>query len=186
MLDSATSAEGRKICLANGTWWRSSSNGMEWTDYSACVDIQGFRYLYYTGVTGNVISLVCLIPACVIFLYFKQLLKQHRIRIHLNLMMTFVLTNASWLWWEDRVFRDRLENSHEETAFMHSDSVRRHDQTVLHEVITNGTVKKRRSENSGILQKHLCLIPSLNCILSRCTFIRPICRDEAISSFCQV
>ena len=59
----------------------------------------------------------------IITLYSRQLLKQHRIRIHVNLFLTFILTNASWLWWDYRVFRDRLESS-QDSAFMHSDSVR--------------------------------------------------------------
>ncbi|GFO49758.1 calcitonin gene-related peptide type 1 receptor-like [Plakobranchus ocellatus] len=116
-----TTAVGTKACMANGSWWRSSVNGKEWTDYSLCVNIDGYRALYYAGVSLNVVSLVCLLPACFIFLSFKQLLKQHRIRIHLNLFLSFILTNGSWLCWDTMVYRDRLENMQDDTAFMYTE-----------------------------------------------------------------
>ncbi|KAI8777332.1 calcitonin receptor, partial [Biomphalaria glabrata] len=47
-----------------------------------------------------------------------QLRKQHRIHIHLNLFVSFTLTNCVWLTWDHLIFKDRLENPRE-VAIMH-------------------------------------------------------------------
>nr|KAG5707631.1 hypothetical protein BaRGS_031013 [Batillaria attramentaria] len=82
----------------------------------------GFHVLYVAGVVCNAISLLFLIPACGIFLYYRSLRKQHRIRIHLNLFLSFLLTNGSLLLWEILVYRDRLLNAASDTN-MHKDSL---------------------------------------------------------------
>ncbi|CAG5136878.1 unnamed protein product, partial [Candidula unifasciata] len=100
-----------KRCTENGTWATHPVNGNEWTDYSLCVSLKGYRILYYVCVVCHAISLMCLIPTCIIFIAFRQLRKQHRIRIHINLCVSFILTSSAWLGWDHLIYRDRLENS---------------------------------------------------------------------------
>ncbi|XP_059160087.1 calcitonin gene-related peptide type 1 receptor-like [Physella acuta] len=102
-----------KTCTENGTWWREPGDGQEWTDYTNCVSLERYRILYLAGVSCNICSIVCLLPGCAIFLTFRQLRNQHRIRIHLNLFVSFTLTNAVSICWDHVIFRDRLENSRE-------------------------------------------------------------------------
>ncbi|KAK7110000.1 hypothetical protein V1264_013941 [Littorina saxatilis] len=64
-------ARAYKRCTENGTWWRTEETGQEWTDYTSCVQMETFRILYYVAVTSNAISLLLLVPACVIFLCFQ-------------------------------------------------------------------------------------------------------------------
>ncbi|GFR63387.1 calcitonin gene-related peptide type 1 receptor-like [Elysia marginata] len=52
----------------------------------------------------------------------RQLRRQHRIQIHVNLLLSLVLTNIVWILWESLVYKDRMENTTENTI-MHQDTV---------------------------------------------------------------
>ncbi|XP_046585307.1 calcitonin gene-related peptide type 1 receptor-like [Haliotis rubra] len=99
-----------KQCTVNGTWWRENLTNQEWTDYTTCVHLQGFKTLYYVGVSCNIFSLALLLPACVVFVLYRQLRTQHRIQIHLNLFLSCVMTNVLMVLWEHLVYNDRIEN----------------------------------------------------------------------------
>ncbi|XP_048247585.1 calcitonin receptor-like [Haliotis rufescens] len=60
-----------KHCTLNGTWWRENVTNQEWTDYTTCVHLQGFKTLYYVGVSCNILSLALLLPACVVFVLYR-------------------------------------------------------------------------------------------------------------------
>ncbi|CAL1533695.1 unnamed protein product [Lymnaea stagnalis] len=102
-----------KQCTQNATWWQSQTSGLEWTDYMSCASLERYRILYYVSITSNILSLLCLFPASYIFIKYTQLRRQHRVRIHINLFLSFILTNCSWLAWDHVIYKDRLENSSE-------------------------------------------------------------------------
>ncbi|XP_041366813.1 uncharacterized protein LOC121381547 [Gigantopelta aegis] len=52
----------------------------------------------------------------------RQLRKQHRIQIHLNLFLSFIIANVAMVMWENIVYKDRLENA-DEHALMYKDTV---------------------------------------------------------------
>ncbi|XP_059159933.1 calcitonin gene-related peptide type 1 receptor-like [Physella acuta] len=111
-----------KTCLPNGTWYRLPGTVHEWTDYSQCTNFERFQDFLVASVAGNVITLTLLLPACFIFLYFKQLRQQHRIRLHVCLMVSSGLSSAFTLLWELVVFQDRIVN-HNESSIMKGNSV---------------------------------------------------------------
>ncbi|XP_076461694.1 calcitonin gene-related peptide type 1 receptor-like [Babylonia areolata] len=119
---SHASERGYRMCTENGTWWTNPTSGHEWTDYTACVPMQDFHVLYVLGTVCNSLSILLLLPACIIFLAYRALRKQHRIRIHGNLFLSFLLTNTSLLVWEHVVHRDRLLNEAHHSN-MHQNSV---------------------------------------------------------------
>ncbi|KAH9510315.1 hypothetical protein Btru_042745, partial [Bulinus truncatus] len=116
--EKTTDGVATKHCMENGIWRRKGPMELEWTDYTKCVNIEVYYLQYYIGMSCSVGSLVCLVPACVIFLSIKQLRKQHRIHIHLNLFASFALTNCVWLTWDHLIYKDRLENPRD-AAIMH-------------------------------------------------------------------
>ncbi|ESP04240.1 hypothetical protein LOTGIDRAFT_170937 [Lottia gigantea] len=118
------SAMGRaeKICDGNGSWFREPENGLEWTDYTKCVNLEGYKLLYNVVIICNVISLLLLLPGCLIFIGFRHLRQQHRVRIHLNLFISFLLRNIVYILWDNLVYNDRLENRAAET-FMHQNTI---------------------------------------------------------------
>ncbi|KAK3108988.1 hypothetical protein FSP39_020331 [Pinctada imbricata] len=59
-------------CTENGTWFIHPETGNEWTNYSTCVDMGDQMTLLYVGLACNVLSLILLIPSCVIFLAFRH------------------------------------------------------------------------------------------------------------------
>ncbi|KAL8562736.1 hypothetical protein ACOMHN_022612 [Nucella lapillus] len=111
-----------KQCTENGTWWQTTENKQEWTDYTACVQMESFRTLYYVGVTCNVVSLLLLVPACVIFLSYHKLREQQRIKLHVHLFVSFIVTSVVLLLWENLVYSDRLHKPAQHTL-MYKDTV---------------------------------------------------------------
>ncbi|KAL8562725.1 hypothetical protein ACOMHN_022601 [Nucella lapillus] len=60
-----------KRCQHNGSWYVSPDSNQEWTDYTGCIVLDHFWALFWVGVCCNVISLMLLLPACFIFMYFR-------------------------------------------------------------------------------------------------------------------
>ncbi|GFO49760.1 calcitonin gene-related peptide type 1 receptor-like [Plakobranchus ocellatus] len=113
---------GSKFCTPNGTWYTDDIKGQEWSDYTSCIPLQKYRQLFYVAVICHALSVVLTVPALGILLAFRQLRRQHRIQIHVNLLFSLLMTSVVWIVWEDLVYRDRLENT-DENAFMHQDAV---------------------------------------------------------------
>lgn len=78
-----THANALKDCTENGTWYVDPVSNLTWTDYTACIPIQDPRVLVYVSLACNILSLLLLVPSCAIFLAFKQLRSQHRIKLHI-------------------------------------------------------------------------------------------------------
>lgn len=110
-----------KDCTENGTWWRDPGTGSEWTNYSTCIVKQNYQTVVYVALACNILSLVLLIPACGIFLYIRQLRKQNRIKLHLCLFLSFIITSLITILWDFLVYLNRLENEKENTL-MHQNS----------------------------------------------------------------
>ncbi|XP_064613927.1 calcitonin gene-related peptide type 1 receptor-like isoform X2 [Liolophura sinensis] len=119
--DSTESAS--KDCTINGTWWKHPIQGHGWTNYTACVAgrLDTFRTVLFIGIAFHILSVLLLLPAIGIFLSFRQLYSQQRIKIHLNLFASFVLTGLVLLVWDIVVHLDRLEKSTEQTL-MHKNT----------------------------------------------------------------
>ncbi|XP_050418451.1 calcitonin receptor [Patella vulgata] len=102
-------ADATKTCTSNGTWYANPLTRTEWTNYTGCVKIDNFKILFQVGLICNIISIIFLVPACVIFLYYRQLRMQQRIKLHICLFSSFALTCAIMILWDVLVFNDRLE-----------------------------------------------------------------------------
>ncbi|XP_076461194.1 calcitonin gene-related peptide type 1 receptor-like isoform X2 [Babylonia areolata] len=118
----STDAWAHKRCQENGTWYVSPESQQEWTDYTGCIVLDHFWALFWVGVTCNVISLVLLLPACFIFMYFRSLRSQHRIKLHMCLFLSYVLTNVLMILWEVIVVKDRLQTARA-ASVLHVNSV---------------------------------------------------------------
>ncbi|XP_052090886.1 calcitonin gene-related peptide type 1 receptor-like [Mytilus californianus] len=99
-----------KKCTKNGTWWRDPVSNREWTDYTPCLNLRIYKSMVYVGVTCCSISLILLIPASLTFLCLRQLRTQNRIRLHLCLFLSFIVTCVTTLMWDIFIYNDRLDN----------------------------------------------------------------------------
>lgn len=117
------SAEARayKDCTENGTWWKDPTTNSEWTNYSTCIATQDYKTVVYVALACNILSLVLLIPACGIFLYIRQLRTQKRIKLHLCLFLSFIITSLITILWDFLVYMNRLENEKDNTL-MHKNT----------------------------------------------------------------
>ncbi|GAB1597487.1 calcitonin gene-related peptide type 1 receptor isoform X2 [Argonauta hians] len=104
-----------KDCTANGTWWKNPATNMEWTNYSTCIQLKKHRVIVFVSVSTNLISVILLIPACFIFLYFRLLRMQHRIRLHVCLIVSFIFTAIFQILWTLLVHHDQFQNAPENT-----------------------------------------------------------------------
>ncbi|KAH9405502.1 hypothetical protein TYRP_001354 [Tyrophagus putrescentiae] len=79
-----------KKCNESGQWFQNKEH-KEWSNYTMCArdDIYA-RRIEYSLVT-NIISMCALIPALIIFTYYKQLSSMSRIRLHKHLFTSLLL-----------------------------------------------------------------------------------------------
>ncbi|XP_033762872.1 calcitonin gene-related peptide type 1 receptor-like isoform X1 [Pecten maximus] len=108
-------AQAYKDCTENGTWF-SLTNAMsgqtfEWTNYSTCLDIEDQQQLVYVGLTCSLISIILLVPSCIVFLAFRQLRVQQRIRLHVCLFLSFTVSAVLTILWDFLVVYDRVEKA---------------------------------------------------------------------------
>ncbi|CAG5127572.1 unnamed protein product, partial [Candidula unifasciata] len=68
-----------------------------------------FQRVHKVSIACNIITMFLLIPACIIFLYYRPLRQQHRIRLHICLMISSFITSASMLIWDVIIFKDIME-----------------------------------------------------------------------------
>ncbi|XP_052251958.1 calcitonin gene-related peptide type 1 receptor-like isoform X2 [Dreissena polymorpha] len=97
-----------KSCLSNGTWYKKT--GQEWSDYTPCLSYEESKVTLYISLGCRVGSLICLIPSLAIFISYKSLRRQHRIRLHINFFTSFVCSNTINVLWDVLVTHDRLTN----------------------------------------------------------------------------
>ncbi|KAG8178865.1 hypothetical protein JTE90_018560 [Oedothorax gibbosus] len=98
-----------KECSPNGTWYMNEFN-KEWTNYTKCGRLEEHRrYLYFHIITYS-ISIVCLVPALIIFSMYKQL-QVHRISMHKNLFLSLFLNGVAVVLFKAIVIVDELDKS---------------------------------------------------------------------------
>ncbi|ELU14839.1 hypothetical protein CAPTEDRAFT_128185 [Capitella teleta] len=97
-----------KYCTPNGTWYEDPHTAKEWTNYTTCLNLMDFKLSTDISMACNSASLLALIPAISIFLYFGGLRKQARIQLHVQLFLSFVLYALVNLLWDVLVVRDRM------------------------------------------------------------------------------
>lgn len=113
-LDHASEHENAyKVCWPNGTWFVHPLSGRQWTNYSTCVHskVKGQMMLIYLGLGCNLLSLSLLIPSCIIFLAFRQLRDQQRVRLHICFFSSFIATSIIAILWDFIVVSDRMNNA---------------------------------------------------------------------------
>ncbi|XP_014777886.2 calcitonin receptor [Octopus bimaculoides] len=99
-----------KYCEANGTWWMFPKTDQEWSNYSTCIQLQKRWTTLCLGISSSVISILLLIPATLVFLYFRPLRIQQRIRIHICLFLSLILTAFSHFLWDILIFYNQFRN----------------------------------------------------------------------------
>ncbi|XP_060086147.1 calcitonin gene-related peptide type 1 receptor-like [Ylistrum balloti] len=102
--------QAEKICLPNATWLMKT--GMYWTDYTSCSNYKDLKTSLYLGMGCSIFSVIVLVPAIYIFVRYKALRKQHRIRLHINFFLALLLKEVMTILWDMLVTYDRL--SHED------------------------------------------------------------------------
>ncbi|KAH3891605.1 hypothetical protein DPMN_015709 [Dreissena polymorpha] len=99
-----------KKCTENRTWQLHPSSKKEWTDYSKCVNLKDVKGVVYASVAANAFSLILLLPSTIVFLLFRQLRSQQRIKLHVCVFSSFMVTSVLSLVWELLVYKDRVEH----------------------------------------------------------------------------
>ncbi|XP_035828928.1 uncharacterized protein LOC106013513 [Aplysia californica] len=63
-------ARATRTCLDSGQWWKHPQHRLEWTDYSSCIsyNVDSLEAEQIVSIVCNVISLVLLSPAILVFL----------------------------------------------------------------------------------------------------------------------
>ncbi|CAH1790496.1 unnamed protein product [Owenia fusiformis] len=113
-----------KTCVDNGThpYWLKRT-GMEWTDYTGCVDKQGHVAGVWIGLMCNVISILLLLPATVIFSYYRALRRQDRIKIHINFFLSLAFCGFITILWDMLVQYDLLTVKINSQSVMYKNSI---------------------------------------------------------------
>ncbi|KAK0070565.1 calcitonin gene-related peptide type 1 receptor, partial [Biomphalaria pfeifferi] len=101
-----------KQCMDDGTWFVRGNNtkeqNFEWTDYTKCLHKESLLVTVYLGLACNVASIALLIPAIGIFLLYRSLRRQHRIRLHINFFAALFMSDLVDILWDVLVTHDRL------------------------------------------------------------------------------
>ncbi|XP_060581655.1 calcitonin gene-related peptide type 1 receptor-like [Ruditapes philippinarum] len=109
-----------KKCLSDGTW---SKNGeLEWTDYTPCLNYQELKTTIFISIGCQIASLLCLVPSVIIFFQFRCLLHQHRIRLHINFFLSFILSGTFIIIWNTTVTYDRITNTNVSDTLLYKNS----------------------------------------------------------------
>nr|XP_027201108.1 calcitonin receptor-like isoform X2 [Dermatophagoides pteronyssinus] len=94
--------QAHKTCTKEGKWRVHHETHVPWTNYTSCVDIPDLNFrnmIIKLHIVGYSISLVALLISITIFVSFKTLSSQTRIRIHKNLFLSFIINNFMWIIW---------------------------------------------------------------------------------------
>ncbi|XP_059144964.1 calcitonin gene-related peptide type 1 receptor-like isoform X2 [Physella acuta] len=112
---SITSRYAEKTCTENGTWLVVGNNSWdqsyEWSDYTKCLDKHSRMVSLYLALSCNIASIGLLVPAIGIFLLYRSLRRQHRIRLHINFFGALLLHGLVAILWDVFVAHDRLMTS---------------------------------------------------------------------------
>ncbi|GIY83181.1 calcitonin gene-related peptide type 1 receptor [Caerostris darwini] len=98
----------KKTCWDNGTWY-INFRGNEYSDYSTCGQGEDIKLLMKTHLITFGISIVLLIPALIIFFYYRQL-RVYRVFMHKNLFIALLLTAIFVIVFESYFILDSFNN----------------------------------------------------------------------------
>ncbi|XP_056007722.1 calcitonin gene-related peptide type 1 receptor-like isoform X2 [Ostrea edulis] len=93
-----------RTCKVDGRW-------VPRTDYNPCLKKEELETTIFIGLGCSIASLVVLLPAVFIFLKFRSLRKQHRIRLHVNLFLSFVFKEVMDILWDMLVTYDKVKST---------------------------------------------------------------------------
>ena len=96
-----TSNYAEKICSDSGSWWRHPFSNKTWSNYTNCLDYEDQRFRNSMNIfmlAGLIISLVFLTISLFIFLISNSL-HCGRVTMHMNLFISLIFNNISWLLW---------------------------------------------------------------------------------------
>ncbi|WAQ94799.1 CALRL-like protein, partial [Mya arenaria] len=100
-----------KTCQSDGTWLKRGPLRYEWTDYTPCLSYQDLRVSIYIGVGCQIASLLCLVPSVVVFCSYKALIRQHRIRLHVNFFVSFIVSGILTVIWNLAITHEKITSS---------------------------------------------------------------------------
>ncbi|BFY98771.1 hypothetical protein BsWGS_01811 [Bradybaena similaris] len=112
-----------KTCTTNATWYLNPLNNKEWTDYTECNSLQHYQRVHKIALPCIIVAMFLVVPACIIFLYYRPLRQQHRIRLHICLMISLFLNSVSMLIWEVTVIKNMMETETIAENVAHRNSV---------------------------------------------------------------
>ncbi|XP_033762006.1 calcitonin gene-related peptide type 1 receptor-like [Pecten maximus] len=105
-----------KQCTINGTWWIDPTSHKERSDYTTCVPteylslLKVYKNSIIVGISLNAFGILLLIPAIIVFIFYRQLRRQLRIRIHIHLFISLLVYGVIWMFWDVLVKYNRLVN----------------------------------------------------------------------------
>ncbi|XP_052090815.1 calcitonin gene-related peptide type 1 receptor-like [Mytilus californianus] len=105
-----------KICTGNGTWWIDPDTLQERTDYSKCLSKDALQRLEFHKISTivslsiNAFGIFLLIPAIIIFIRYRNLRRQNRIKLHINLFLSLLLCGIAVMCWDVMIKYNRIVN----------------------------------------------------------------------------
>ncbi|CAG5116829.1 unnamed protein product, partial [Candidula unifasciata] len=115
-----------KRCTEEGIWFAMGNSSKpqrsEWTDYTRCLDKNSLFVSIYLGLACNIASIALLLPATGIFITYRSLRKQHRIRLHINLFVALMFSNILTVMWEMLVAHEKLTGSSTSFIFQNANA----------------------------------------------------------------
>ncbi|XP_052811225.1 calcitonin gene-related peptide type 1 receptor-like [Mya arenaria] len=112
-----------KTCQSDGTWLKRGSHGLDWTDYTPCLSYQDLKVSIYIGVGCQIASLLCLVPSVIIFCSYKSLIRQHRIRLHVNFFISFIRSGILTVIWNLAITHDKITSTNVSSTHLYKNSV---------------------------------------------------------------
>ncbi|XP_053373348.1 calcitonin gene-related peptide type 1 receptor-like [Mercenaria mercenaria] len=109
-----------KSCQLDGTWLKKGPH--DWTDYTPCLNYQELKISIYISLGCQIASLLCLVPSVIIFVRYKSLIHQHRIRLHVNFFISLILSGVFTILWNTVVTYDRITNSKVSETMLYKNS----------------------------------------------------------------
>ncbi|XP_061180321.1 calcitonin gene-related peptide type 1 receptor-like [Saccostrea echinata] len=93
-----------KTCTSKGEWVKR-------TDYSHCVDKQGIETSLFLGLGCSIASVLFLVPAVCIFIRYRALSRQNRVRVHMNFFMALIIQEVVSGLWDILITYDKVKSS---------------------------------------------------------------------------
>ncbi|XP_071157715.1 calcitonin gene-related peptide type 1 receptor-like [Mytilus edulis] len=109
-----------KICTGNGTWWVDPETLQERTDYSKCLSKDALQRLKFHKISTivslsiNAFGISLLIPAIIVFVLYRNLRRQNRIKLHINLFLSLLLCGITVMCWDVMIKYNKIVNQQDD------------------------------------------------------------------------